>query len=96
MNQDWAELQKGGHALILQREDVREMLPGHAQKEELLVVYSLDGEKRGRGIQCPRALLVDLLHSLAPSEVRIFRPDEQLRAAVNEAALRDKAGMAVH
>lgn len=84
MFSNWGEIEKGGSVMILRREDVPETLPGLVQREELLIVYSLEGEKHGQGIQCSRLNLADLLRSLAPAEVKIFRPDAQLEAAVRE------------
>jgi hypothetical protein len=88
---NWGEIEKGGRVMILRREDVPESLPGHVQREELLLVYSLEGEKHGHGIQCSRLDLADLLRSLAPAEVKILRPDAQL-----EAAVRQGTGEALH
>lgn len=58
--------------------------------EELVLVYSHE-KQEGKAIQCSRAYLAELLRGLAPADVRIFRPDAQL-----EAAVRDGTGVTVH
>lgn len=75
---------------MMRREDALEAgLPGPLS-EELVLVYSHE-EQEGKAIQCSRAHLAELLLGLAPTDVRIFRPDAQI-----EAAVRQGTGVTVH
>lgn len=91
----WGILEKGGAAFILKNEDALELGIQGPLTEELVVVYSLRNGI-GQQIQCSRAYLSEMLRCLAPAEVRVYRPDEQIMAAVHEAAMRESAGKNIH
>lgn len=95
MNNSWGILSKGGNALVFKRDDALEVGVQGPLKEELVVVYTLSNAP-GHAIQCTREGLSEMLRCLAPAEVRVYQPDDQIMAAVYEAAMREKAGAAVH
>lgn len=79
----WGVLEKGGAAILLRREDAHAAGYTEPLHEELFLVY-LVGDKQGHGIQCSLKLLPGLLQGLAITDIKIFRPDAQLEAAVRE------------
>lgn len=83
MSTSWGILEKGGDAILLRREDAHVAGYKEPLQEELLLVYSV-GDRQGHGIQCSLKLLPSLLQGLAITDVKIFRPDAQLEAAVRE------------
>lgn len=83
MISDWGVVEKGGSVVVMRREDALDAgLPGPLS-EELVLVYSHEEQER-QAIQCSRAYLAEVLRGLAPAEVRIFRSDAQLEAAVRQ------------
>jgi hypothetical protein len=87
---DWSHIEKGGEVTLMRREDAAAS-GWDGLTEEMLLLISIEGEEHSLPMQCSRARLPELLRSLAPKKIHLYKPDSEM-----EAVARVSAGAILH